>query len=455
MAAAPLVVCGSPGESLDGLLEALASRGWEPVRASVGRDGREQASAPAHAPGLLSLLEPERLDVSALEGLLDSSGREWVALASAQAGDSEVLASPTITRSLFACHRLPADAAAVDTLLQHAATMAELRAVPAPGPAPARGAGGGDDIEMVGTTPAMLNLFAQIRKTASVDAPVLIRGESGTGKELAAYSVYERSARADGPFVAVNCGALPPELIQSELFGHEKGAFTGAVSHHEGRIEAAHGGTLFLDEIGDLSLPLQANLLRFLQSGVIQRVGSTREKAVDVRVIAATQVCLEDAVAAGEFREDLYYRLNVLPLDIPPLRDRPDDIEVMARFFFERFAAERAPGLAGISCKAMQVMRQHDWPGNVRELLNRMRRGVVMAGGRMLQPEDLGLERRTGWRRHCSLQEAREHSEREAVRAALIRNGRHVANAARDLQVSRMTLYRLLDKHGLRRPEHG
>lgn len=448
---AAIVVCGHWTESINGLASAIEDRGWSPVVSTEIDRATEHPALVEAGPALVSLDGDEPPDPRRLEALIGSSRREWIALLPPHRDSAELLGNHCVAQCLFAHHRLPGDVEALDTLLQHAAGMARLRQT-------IRNRArdqqcdphASHDSEMVGTAPGMLRLFERIRKAAPVEAPVLIRGESGTGKELAAHALHERSARSQGPFIAVNCGALPGELIQSELFGHEKGAFTGAVQQHEGRIEAASGGTLFLDEIGDLPLELQANLLRFLQSGVIQRVGSTHEIPVDVRILSATRVCLEDAVSAGTFREDLYHRLNVLPIDIPPLRDRPEDIEVLAGFFFDRFRAERGPGLAGISRNALHVMRHYEWPGNVRELINRMRRAMVMAEGRLLQPEDLGLERRGMLRYDRTLEEAREHAEREAIRAALARNRQSVTRAADDLGVSRMTLYRLLDKYDLR-----
>ena len=248
---------------------------------------------------------------------------------------------------------------------------------------------------------------------------MLVNGESGSGKELTAQAIHRHSSRAEGPFVPVNCGAIQATLIQSELFGHEKGAFTGANKEGRGLIEAANGGTIFLDEIGDLSLDLQINLLRFLQEKTINRVGSTRSIRVDARVIAATHVDLEKAVAAGTFREDLFYRLNVVPLRVPSLRERHDDIGVLAEHFFQQFAAEKGPQLKGFSRRAMVAMGEHVWPGNVRELINRVRRAMVMTEGRLIGPTDLGLEEREDGRAWDALEEARTRAERGAISVSL------------------------------------
>lgn len=306
----------------------------------------------------------------------------------------------------------------------------------------------GED-EMVGSSPQMLELFRSIRKVAGVDAPVLITGESGTGKELAALALHERSSRKNKPFIAVNCGALPSGLIQSELFGHEKGAFTGASQRKIGRIESAAGGTIFLDEIGDLPSDLQANMLRFLQEKTIERLGSTAQIKVDVRVLAATHVNLEAAVKEGRFREDLYYRLNVLNIKTPALRDRQGDVEIMAHYFFEKFSHEKRRNVKGFSPKALQVMSQYAWPGNVRELINRIRRAMVMCERRLITPEDLDLDRRDGHRLVKTLEAARTSAEIEAIWNALNKNGGNLTHASQELQVSRVTLYRMIQKYGL------
>lgn len=308
------------------------------------------------------------------------------------------------------------------------------------------------EYEMVGTTPAMRTLFQTIRKVAVVDAPVFISGESGTGKELTALAIHERSSRASRTFHAINCGALPEQLIQSELFGHEKGAFTGAVQRRVGRIEAADAGTLLLDEIGDLPLEQQVNLLRFLETQRIHRVGGLKEIAVDVRILAATHVDLEKAVKEGRFREDLYHRLNVLQVTVPALREHPEDIEILARYFFERFSSEKNGRLKGFSREAFQAMRDYRWPGNIRELLNRIRRAMVMSDNCLIQPEDLGLECSERPIISQSLCQARDQAEREALASALQRNRYKIHPAARELGVSRVTIYRLMEKHGLHRP---
>ncbi len=301
-----------------------------------------------------------------------------------------------------------------------------------------------------GESVAIRRLRAHIDKIAAVDAPVLISGESGSGKELAAQEIHAQSPRAGGPFIAINCAAIPPSLIHSELFGYERGAFTGAGKEKQGLIEAASGGSIFLDEIGDLPLDLQASLLRFLQERTIYRVGGTRNISVDARVITATHVDLPTAVAAGRFREDLFYRLSVFPIRVPPLRERKDDLALLTELIFDKFADEKSPQLKGVSKQAMRAMIQHDWPGNIRELINRMRRAMVLAEHRLITPEDLELPGsddaiilRDG------LNTMRGSAERNAISNCLAKCGNNVSQAARDLGVSRMTLYRLMAKHSI------
>jgi DNA-binding NtrC family response regulator len=301
-----------------------------------------------------------------------------------------------------------------------------------------------------GQSPAIRRLRAHIDKIAAVDAPVLISGESGSGKELAAQEIHAQSPRSGGPFIAINCAAIPPSLIHSELFGYERGAFTGAAKEKQGLIEAASGGSIFLDEIGDLPLDLQASLLRFLQERTIYRVGGTRTVAVDARVIAATHVDLPKAVAEGRFREDLYYRLSVFPIRVPPLRERKEDLPMLTDIIFNKHADEKSPQLKGVSKQALRAMAQHDWPGNIRELINRMRRAMVLAENRLIMPEDLELAPQDD---AIILRDGLDHSRGSAERAAiwnsLAKCGNNISQAARELGVSRMTLYRLMAKHSI------
>ena len=242
---------------------------------------------------------------------------------------------------------------------------------------------------MLGTSPQMQKVFTSIRKVATTDAPVLVVGENGTGKELVARAIHRQSARKENPFVAINCGAIPETLLESELFGHEKGAFTGAHIQRSGRIERAQGGTLFLDEIGELSTALQVKLLRFLQEHRIERIGGREEIVVDSRVITATNTDLKQAMKDGRFREDLYYRIGVVVISLPPLSDRQGDILLLANDLLQRYATESKKKISGFTAKAVRSLGTHNWPGNVRELENRIRRAIIMAEGTKVTPEDL------------------------------------------------------------------
>jgi two-component system NtrC family response regulator len=304
--------------------------------------------------------------------------------------------------------------------------------------------------DMLGGSPAMEAVFVAVRKVAVTDAPVLVIGESGTGKELVARAVHRLGSRQKGPFVAINCGAIPENLLESELFGHEKGAFTGAHVQRKGRIETAHGGTLFLDEIGDLPLPLQVKLLRFLQEKKIERVGGRQEIAVDARVVAATNADLRQAMREGRFREDLYYRIGVVVISVPPLRDRGDDVLVLASAFLQQYAAESRKRTSGFTRDAVEALQAHAWPGNVRELENRVKRAVVMAETPRITAADLELEgvQRPGGR---ALRDVRAELERETVQRALAKHKGNVTRTAAELGISRPTLYGLFEKLGIPR----
>ena len=437
------------------LLCALHHLGWEAIWVSNAVDARQALAQHSVQAGLL-LLGPlpgsaashGTLSWSHLESAVTSIQRlqplEWVALCDPDAMESAALRALLLER-FFDYHLTPPDWAEVSRVLDYLYRRSELRRSLQ---APTTPVSGEATLGMVGRSPVLAQLRLKLRKVAANHAPVLISGESGSGKELAARAIHDSSDRCAGPFVAVNCAAIAPSLIQSELFGYEKGAFTGATARKQGLIEAAHGGTLFLDEIGDLSLELQANLLRFLQERSIYRVGGLNSVAVDTRVVAATHVQLQHAVSQGRFREDLFYRLNVLPIDVPPLRARREDVAVLAQHFFALCGGHSSIRLHGFTQSALAAMTAYDWPGNVRELYNRVQRAVVMSDGRWISATDLGLsapEPPTG----IGLESARTQAEREVIQSTLTKAGHNITQAARDLGVSRMTLYRLMDKHGI------
>jgi two-component system, NtrC family, response regulator len=302
---------------------------------------------------------------------------------------------------------------------------------------------------MLGTSPKMQDVFSVIRKVSTTDAPVLIMGESGTGKELVARAIHRLSVRKSNPFIPINCSAIPENLLESELFGHEKGAFTGAHIQRKGRFEMAEKGTLFLDEIGELPLPLQVKLLRFLQEKVIERVGGREQIEVDTRVIAATNRDLKESMRNGSFRDDLYYRLGVIMISLPLLKEREGDIMLMAKAFLERYSGENKKKVTGFTNQAVDAIEQYSWPGNVRELENRIKRAVIMAEVKKLTPKDLEMDMPTIKFERMGLKEAREAMEKELILKALARNSGNVTKAATELGLSRPTLYDLMEKCGI------
>ena len=371
----------------------------------------------------------------------------WIAIVSEQHfGDPDFMGVVAAACHDFITTPLADVVQLVPGLLSHAAGMAQLRAH-------LRHAKSGpvEIADMVGSSPPIKRLGRLVAKFARADSPVLICGESGTGKELVARAIHNASSRAAAPFVAVNCGAIPENLFESELFGHVKGAFTGAVQDRAGRAGLADGGTLFLDEIGDLPLSHQVKILRFLQEGSFERVGSGHSIRVDVRILAATHCDLGAAVAAQTFREDLFYRLNVLSVEVPPLRERSDDIESLAEHFLAHVKAKTTITAKGFSADARLAMRRYRWPGNVRELINRVSKAAILAEGSLIGPADLDLPcpREGSGARVINLQETREQAERVAIESALRDANNNVSRAATLLGVSRMTIYRLLDKHGI------
>ena len=305
---------------------------------------------------------------------------------------------------------------------------------------------------LIGESAALHAVRTVLHKFAPVELPVLVTGETGTGKELAAHALHALSGRAGRPFIAVNCGAIPANLVQSELFGHERGSFTGADKRQIGVFESAHGGTVFLDEVGDLPSEAQTSLLRVLQEGTFERVGSSQPLRADVRVLAATHVELEHAVAQGRFRSDLYYRLNVLRLLMPPLRERGADVQLLAEHFLRCFRQRHSVRARGFAPAALQAMRRFEWPGNVRELLNRVQRAAIMAEGELISERDLELGASVAVLPGAMLHDARGQAERDVLLQTLRQTGYNVSECARQMQISRVTVYRLCRKHRLELP---
>ena len=427
-----------PCDDCHRLLPGLRSVGWDVDSCTL-----ENAADKTCDVGLLRL-QPFHLDRPDLvKELISRSGTEWIAVL-----NQEVLrlqnVGDFVCEWFFDFHTLPFDVSRVQVTLGRAFGMARLRGqgtvhIDQP------------EHELLGDSKPIRELRKLLSKLAPTESPVLIRGESGTGKELVARTLHRQSQRHSQPFVAINCGAIPEHLIQSELFGHEKGAFTGAHQRKIGRIEAAHGGTLFLDEIGDLPLELKANLLRSLQEKHIERVGGSKPIPVDVRVLAATHVDLEAAIEKKRFREDLYYRLNVLQVVTAPLRERHGDLSMLANHFSHFYSHETGRRPRSFSEDALVAMGKHDWPGNVRELANRVRRGLVLAEGRQIEARDLGLISQHAIATPMgTLEDYKTRAERQALCDVLNRHSDNLSVAARVLGVSRPTFYRLLHKHQIR-----
>jgi len=440
-----LLVFRGAGSSAS-LLPPLHDRGWSVEVVQTAADLAQQMASGRFLVGLALIDGLDDGSAELLSRLLQSDTMEWIAVI-----DRESLTRAPHGRTLVECcydfHTAPVDVERLLVTLGHAYGKAEMMHQ-----LRYREEGELGRFGMIGRSAKMLALYRALEKIVRVDAPVLISGESGTGKEIAARAVHEHSTRRQGPFITVNCGALPTSLVQSELFGHERGAFTGAHQQRIGSIEAANGGTVFLDEIGDLPLESQASLLRFLQEKTIVRVGATRQIKIDARVVAATHVDLAAAVSAGRFREDLFFRLNVLHLHLPPLRERDGDKRLIAEAVFRSSRAQRSAGVRGISKEALDAIDAYSWRGNVRELMNRLQRAMVMCEGRFIGPRDLGLSPRDDTPPATpKLREARKLTERDVVAGALLSNRFNLAAAARHLGVSRVTLYRLMERLDIKR----
>ena len=303
---------------------------------------------------------------------------------------------------------------------------------------------------VISRDPGMLKLCRSIEKVAPTSASVMLLGESGTGKEVLARALHQLSPRAEKRFVAINCAAIPENLLESELFGYEKGAFTGAAKQTLGKIETANGGTFFLDEVGDLPMALQAKLLRFLQERVIERIGGREEIPVDVRIVCATHQNLKELSSAGRFREDLYYRLSEIVITIPPLRNRVGDTALLAHHFKNRFCSQEGRSSLNFSDDAMAMIEAHPWPGNVREMENIIKRAVIMADGPQIMGEDLGLGDSPATDEFMNLRQVRDEAEYKAIIKALARVDGNIVRAAELLGVSRPTLYDLMSRHGIK-----
>ena len=429
-----LCVSAKPDEMLT---KFLAACGWQVAHAKTTALAERMIERDNIKVGLIELPEDcSSQHLSALEACMRRVETNWVAQIAPGQSDNE-LVSRFILDYCFDFVTRPFLNERLIFALGHAHGLSNLRKMRvAPEPSMGRH-------EMVGQCEAMLQLYRHIDKCAVADAPVFVAGESGTGKELTARAIHVRSPRSAQAFVAINCAAIPPTLLQAELFGHERGAFTGAVQRKTGRIESAHQGTLFLDEIGDMPHECQAVLLRFLQEGTIERLGGTSEIKVDVRVISATHVDLDKAVEDGRFRSDLYHRLCVLRLIEPPLRDRGGDIKLLANYALSMYRQDGSRKIRGFSSDAVVAMSNYGWPGNVRELINCVRRAVVMSEGRFITAADLGLPQSTN-APPVTLAEIRSRAEKDAIEQALQRHGYKLSEAAADLGVSRATLYRLM-----------
>ena len=298
--------------------------------------------------------------------------------------------------------------------------------------------------------PGMQKVCRTVEKVAPSDVSVLLLGESGTGKELLARALHQLSSRASKKFVAINCAAIPENLLESELFGYEKGAFTGAAKQTKGKVEYAEGGTLFLDEVGDLPFALQAKLLRFLQERVFERVGGREEIAVDVRVVCATHQDLQAQIKVGRFREDLFYRLSEIVVTIPPMRDREGDPTLLAHAFLDKFSKSQGRSIQGFSADALQAIESYPWPGNAREMENFIKRAVIMSDGPQITVQDLGLNITDAEASPLNLRHVRDEAERKALVRALGRSGGNMMQAAELLGISRPTLYDLINRHGIK-----
>jgi len=410
-------------------------------------DAHRELSHRAYSVGLIVIDPGKSQNQEEIESLIASTTlTEWIAIVSPQSLETQSFRT-FVANAFHDYHTLPIDLHRLAVTIGHAMGKFHLRHSLVEEIIENSGRFG-----ISGKSPPMCKFLIQLEKVIAADLAVLIGGETGTGKELVARAIHNHSQRSNGPFVAVNCGAIPGSLIQSELFGHEKGAFTGAGQRKIGSIEAANNGVLFLDEIGDLPLNLQSNLLRILQERSITRLGSTQAIPVDFRIVAASHIDLQKAVQTGHFREDLYFRLNVLHLDLPPLRHRENDVLLLAEVILRKLSEKNGHCRAhGFSAQASRVMCAYQWPGNVRELINRIHRAIIFCENKLIGPADLGLdayvEGDTDAQGSQTLEDARASFDKKFLENCLRLNGNNVSRTARQLGVSRVTFYRMMEKH--------
>ncbi|MED5510451.1 MAG: sigma 54-interacting transcriptional regulator [Pseudomonadota bacterium] len=435
----PLFIVGFSSEP-DPIITYLKSLKWQVMSCDLNEKNQSSLAFQTGSLGLVDFsgFDPNADDTDRLKALIKASRIKWLALV-----PPELLKQPSIKTLLRDCfddyHLFPITHSLLSDMLEQAKINSPVSVQP-------------DNLifdrVLLGHSRLIQDLKQTIKKMSGVDSTVLISGETGTGKELVARALHEMSGLT-GPFIAVNCGGIASSLIQAELFGYEKGAFTGANQRKKGFIEAADKGTLFLDEIGELALEQQANLLRFLQEGTIQRVGSVDTVSVHTRVIAATNIDLERAVEQGQFRPDLFYRLSVLEIKTPPLRDREQDIELLAYYFLNTFSKQHQKHFDGFTADCLDKMKRYPWHGNIREMMNRIKRAVIMSDELALDSHDLGIELVDSEPRTQRLKAIKEQAEKQAIVDALEKLEGNVSKASDYLGISRAMLYRLLQKHDL------
>lgn len=425
------------------LIEQLENSGWQPYIAQTPSQASDLiAQYPIQVGLVLCGRDSEKVRNELVELTSLNNWMEWIVLLNADHLESTDFTS-FIYKLSYDYHTLPVDIHRLQITLGHAYGIANLAKV--------NSEYWNQRVQkcgMIGESPVMLHLFQNIEKISHADDSVLITGETGTGKELIARVIHANSLRSEKPFIVVNCAAIPEGLIESELFGYEEGAFTGAHQRKIGVIEAVHGGTIFLDEIGDLPLNLQVDLLRFLQSKTITRIGGTEEIKVDARVIAASYLDFEKLIKNNQFREDLYFRLNVLNIKAPALREREKDIILLAKFALDSLVREKKTKACKFSQDAIQLLMNYSWPGNVRELINCVRRSAIMAENPVITASDFKLEE-VADSRPRKLSEVKAEAEKKAIRESLT-NTSNITNSAKQLGVSRITLYRLMDKYSIK-----